>query len=159
MLARFYEENFSTVYGYLLCLCGDPALAEELTAETFSKALAQLHRYDPKYKPSTWLCTIGRNLLYNEYRRRKKLLALEEAAWVSVPSAENAHLNKETIRQIQHILKALPPESGQLFRMRLQGMSFRQISLALDKTENWARVTYYRIKQKIRAEMEDNDEL
>lgn len=159
MFERFYKENYPVVYGYLLSLCGDPVLAEEITAEAFSRALEQFHRYNSKYKPSTWLCTIGRNLLYNEYRRRKKLLTLEEAAWVSVPSAENAHLTKETIRQIQHILKALPPESGQLFRMRLQGMSFRQISLALNRTENWARVTYYRIKQKIRAEMEDYDEL
>ena len=159
MFERFYKENYPVVYGYLLSLCGDPVLAEELTAETFSRALEQFHRYNSKYKPSTWLCTIGRNLLYNEYRRRKKLLTLDEAAWVSVPPAETAYLNRETICQIQDILKTLPPESGQLFRMRLQGLSFRQISFALDRTENWARVTYYRIKQKIRAEMEVNNEL
>lgn len=155
MLARFYEENYSTVYGYLLCLCGDPALAEELAAETFSKALGQLHRYDPKYKPSTWLCTIGRNLLYNEYRRRKRLFPLDEAAWASIPSAESAYLQKETVQQILDKVKDLPPEQGQLFRMRLQGMSFREIGDALNHSENWARVTYYRIKHKIKAEMEE----
>lgn len=155
MLARFYEENYSTVYGYLLCLCGDPALAEDLTAETFSKALSQLHRYDPKYKPSTWLCTIGRNLLYNEYRRRKKLVPLDEAAWTSIPSAETAYLQNETVQQILDKVKDLPPEQGQLFRMRLQGMSFREIGDALNRSENWARVTYYRIKHKIRTEMEE----
>lgn len=155
MLARFYEENYSTVYGYLLCLCGDSALAEELTAETFSKALSQLHRYNPKYRPSTWLCTIGRNLLYNEYRRRKKLTALEDAAWASIPSAETAYLQKETVQQILDKVKVLPPEQRQLFRMRLQGMSFREIGFALNRSENWARITYYRIKHKIKAEMEE----
>jgi len=155
MLERFYKENYSVVYGYLLSLCGDPVLAEELTAETFSKALHQLHRYDPKYKPSTWLCTIGRNLLYNEYRRRKKLTALEDADWVSVPSAEAAYIQKELVRHIRSYLKVLPSEQQQLFRMRLQGMSFRDIGLALNKNENWARVTYYRIKHKIRTEMEE----
>ena len=155
MLERFYKENYSVVYGYLLCLCGDPTLAEELTAETFSKALHQLHRYDPKYKPSTWLCTIGRNLLYNEYRRRKKLTALEDADWVSAPSVEAAYIQQELVQQIRSCLKSLPSEQQQLFRMRLQGMSFRDIGLALNKNENWARVTYYRIKHKIRAEMEE----
>ena len=130
-------------------------MAEELTAETFSKALHQLHRYDPKYKPSTWLCTIGRNLLYNEYRRRKKLASLEDTAWASVPSAEAAYLQKESVQQILDKIRALPPELGQLFRMRLCGMSFREIGSALNQSENWARVTYYRLKHKIRAEMEE----
>ena len=155
MLTRFYEENYFTVYGYLLCLCGDPALAEELTAETFFKALAQLHRYDPKYKASTWLCTIGRNLLYNEYRRHKKLVPFEAADWASIPSTETAYLQRETVQQILDKVKALPPEQGQLFRMRLQGMSFREIGNILNRSENWTRVTYYRIKHKIRTEMEE----
>lgn len=155
MLETFYKENYPVVYGYLLSLCGDPDLAEELTAETFSRAIGQLHRYNCKYKPSTWLCTIGRNLLYNEYRRLKKLTSLEEATWLSSPPAEAETLKKETVRQIQDILITLSPENRQLFRMRLQGMSFREIGLALGKSESWSRVTYYRIKQKIRKEMEE----
>lgn len=154
MLEIFYKENYPILYGYLLSLCGDPLLAEELTAETFFRAIRQLYRYNPKYKPSTWLCTIGRNLLYNEYRRRKKFTALEEVTWGNGSSTETAYLQKETIRQILDILKALPPEQEQLFRMRLQGMSFREVGLALGRSENWARVTYYRIKHKIRADLE-----
>ena len=155
MLERFYKENYSIVYGYLLSLCGDPALAEELTAETFSRALENLHRYDPEYKPSTWLCTIGRNLLYSEYRRRKKLASLEEAPLTGFPSPEAAYLQTETVREILEHLRSFPPEHRQLFRMRMNGTDFRSIGMALGKSENWARVTYYRIKQKIRAEMEE----
>lgn len=154
MLEAFYKENYPVVYGYLLSLCGDPDLAEELTAETFTRAIEQLHRYNSKYKPSTWLCTIGRNLMYNEYRRRKKYASFEEAVWLSFPSAEAEYLKKETILQIQELLKTQTPDNGQLFRMRLQGLSFREIGLALGKTENWARVTYFRVKSKILQEME-----
>ena len=156
MIERFYKENYSVVYGYLLNLCGNPDLAEEVASETFSKALSQLHRYDPNYKPSTWLCTIGRNLLYNEYRRRNKLSDLVETTLDIVPSAESIYLQKETPLQIKDILRTLPPELRQLFQMRLQGQSFHNIGLALGKSENWARVTYYRIKQKIRSEMEED---
>ena len=155
MLARFYEENYSVVYGYLLCLCNNPDLAEELTAETFCKALSQLHRYDSRYKPSTWLCTIGRNLLYNEYRRNRKFTALDDAVPENIPSAETAYLQTETVRQILVVLKAFPEKQQLLFQMRLRGMSFRQIGAALNQSENWARVTYYRIKHKIKAEMEE----
>ena len=59
------------------------------------------------------------------------------------------------MQQILDKVKALPPEQGQLFRMRLQGMSFREIGNVLNRSENWTRVTYYRIKHKIRTEMEE----
>lgn len=70
MLEAFYRDNYRIVYGYLLSLCANPSLAEELTAETFYKALLHIDRYDPRYKASTWLCTIGKNLFLNECRRK-----------------------------------------------------------------------------------------
>ena len=88
VMEDFYRENYPIVYGYLLALCGDPALAEELTAATFCRAVEKVDTYDPRFKPSTWLCTIGRNLFLNECRRKKKLTALEAAEHITAPSAE-----------------------------------------------------------------------
>jgi len=62
VLEAFYKENYPIVRGYLLSLSGDPWTAEELAAETFLKALERIDTYDPRYRPSTWLCTIARNL-------------------------------------------------------------------------------------------------
>ena len=154
MPEQFYRENYRIVYGYILSLCGDPSLAEELAAETFSRAVAKIDVYDARCKPSTWLCTIARNLFLNECRRKRKLTALEAAEYIAAPSAEAVVMERETLEEIWRILKEAAYEHRQVFLMRLEGMAFRDIGLALGKTENWARVTYFRIKSKILQEME-----
>ena len=153
-MEEFYRENYPIVYGYLLALCGDPSLAEELTAATFCRAVEKVHTYDAHFKPSTWLCTIGRNLFLNECRRKKKLTALEAAEHITAPSAETVVMEQETLEEVWRLLQGASYEARQVFLMRLEGMAFRDIGLALDKTENWARVTYFRIKSKILQEME-----
>lgn len=154
MIEAFYRENYRIVYGYLLSLCGDAAQAEELTAETFCRAVEKIGTYDARYKPSTWLCTIGRNLFLNECRRRKKMEPLDAADHMVAPSAEAVQLQKETLEEIWVILRRCDGIQRQVFIMRLEGMPFRDIGLALGKSENWARVTYFRVKGKILQEME-----
>lgn len=150
----FYRENYPIVYGYLLALCGDPAQAEELTAATFCRAVEKVDTYDPRFKPSTWLCTIGRNLFLNECRRKRKLTELEATEYITAPSAEAVVLEQETLEEVWRSLQNFSYEARQVFLMRLEGMPFRDIGLALGETENWARVTYFRIKSKILKEME-----
>ena len=154
MLETFYRENYHIVYGYLLSLCGDPSLAEELTAETFFRAVERIGRYDAQYKPSTWLCTIGRNLFLNYCRKRRKLTSLEAAEYMAVPSAEALYMQKETWEEIWSLLQRCKPEFRQVFIMRLEGMRFAEIALALGKSESWARVTFFRLKSQILREME-----
>lgn len=154
MIEAFYREHFHIVYGYLLSLCGDRHLAEELASAAFLRAAEYIDRYDPRYQPSTWLCTIARNLYYNECKRRKCLVPLEEAPELAAPSPEVLCIRREQVRAIIHASEKLPPLQRQVFYMRLEGMRFGDIALALGKTENWARVTYFRAKNKILAEVE-----
>ena len=154
MLEAFYRDNYRIVYGYLLSLCGDPAVAEDLAAETFLKAMERIDSFDPRYKASTWLCTIGRNLYINHSKRKKRELPLEDAMVCTAPSPEVLYLQREQARQVIEAAKNLPPEQRQVLFMRLEGMAFRDIGLALGKTETWARVTYFRVKSKILQETE-----
>lgn len=154
MIESFYRENYRIVYGYLLSLCGDPTQAEELTAETFCRAVEKIGTYDARFKPSTWLCTIARNLFLNECRRRKKLTGLEAAEYMAAPSAEAVVMERERLAALWHRLQSFACEPRQVFLMRLEGMAFRNIGLALGKTENWARVTYFRVKSKLLEEVE-----
>ena len=155
MLETFYKENYPIVRGYLLSLCGDPWLAEDLAAETFLKAIEKIDTYDSRYQPSTWLCTIGRTLYINECKRKKRQLPLEEELLCPLPSPETLLIQREQARIVIEAAQKLPPEQRRILFMRLQGMSFRGIGLALGKTENWARVTYFRAKSKILSEMEE----
>ncbi len=154
MLETFYRENYHIVYGYLLSLCGDPSLAEELTAETFFRAVERIGRYDAQYKPSTWLCTIGRNLFLNYCRKKRRMTTLDAAENMVAPSAEALYMKKEQLEEIWSLLQRCRPEQRQLFIMRLEGMPFAEIASALGKSESWARVTYFRLKSQILREME-----
>ena len=155
MLHSFYRDHYRIVYGYLLSLCGDPVLAEDLASETFLKAIEHIDTYDPSYKASTWLCTIGRNLYINQRKRRHRHVPLSEAAACTAPSPETLYLQKEQAQQVIAAAKRLPEAHRQVLFMRLEGMRFREIALALGKTESWARVTYYRAKSKILTETEE----
>lgn len=151
---EIYEENYPIVYGYLLSLCGDIPLAEDLAAETFFKAFLHPRRYDGRCKLSTWLCTIGRNLYLNERKRQLLSRRLSPPPTTS-PSPEELLLEKEQISELYRAAQRLEAPGCQVFFMRLEGLSFRQIGEALGKTENWARVTFYRAKVKIQERMED----
>ena len=74
---KIYKENYKLVYGYLLKLCKNSSLAEELTAETFYKALEYYENYQHKGYTSTWLCEIAKNLYYKHYNKRKRNINLE----------------------------------------------------------------------------------
>ena len=76
-LEQFYRENYRIVYGYLLSLCGNEAWAEDLTSETFLKAIAKIDSYDGSRKPSTWLCAIGKNLYLDQRKRHKGQVSLD----------------------------------------------------------------------------------
>ena len=155
MLESFYRENYPIVYGYLLSLCGDRHQAEELTAQVFLKAAEKLHTYDPKYRPSTWLCTIGRNLYINEQKRRHRTVPLEGDLPCTAPSPETLYIQKEQAKAVLDAARKLEELPRRVLFLRIQGLSFKSIAAVLGKTENWARVTFYRAKAKILKELED----
>lgn len=155
-IERFYEENYRIVYGYLFSLCLDPHTAEDLTSEVFLKAIQKINSFDGKVKASTWLCTIGRNLFLNEVRKRSRHTSLEEHILIDPDDPETRFIQKEQLQELLRIVTALEAQKRSVFLMRSQGMRFREIGAALGKTENWARVTYFRTKEQIIKEMEES---
>ena len=153
-LERFYRENYHIVFGYLLSLCGNPALAEDLTSETFLKAIAKIGSYDGSVKPSTWLCAIGKNLYLNERKRFRRHVTLDSVVIAEDDTMEERIIEKDTAKRIEQLSRKLEDPKNQVFAMRLNGLSFREIGEALGKTENWARVTFFRAKNEILAELE-----
>lgn len=155
MPEAFYKENYPIVYGYLLSLCGDPALAEDIAAEAFLKAMEKIDTYDSRCKPATWLCTIGRNLFLNHQKKASRHVPLDENMISPVPGPEEQVFHSSLLKALMNAAKELPSATQQVLFMRLEGLHFRQIGLALGRTENWARVTYFRAKAKLFKEMEE----
>ena len=153
-LEQFYKENYRIVYGYLYSLCGSHAWAEDLTSETFLKAITRIDSFDGKGKPSTWLCTIGKNLYLNERKRHSRHVPLDSVVIAEEGTMEEKYIEKDTAEAIRRLSKELDETKQQLFTMRLNGMSFKDIGDALGKSENWARVTFFRVRNEILDRLE-----
>ena len=157
---RLYRDCAPTVYRFLLSLCGDASLAEELTGETFYRAWLHIGRFRGDCKPATWLCQIARNALYKELRRRNRHVPWEQAeANLPGPDMADALADREQASAIYSLARSLSEPYREVFLLRaLGGMTFREVGAALGRTENWAKVTYYRAKNKLIEQMEAQDE-
>jgi len=153
-LEQFYKENYRIVYGYLYSLCGNRTWAEDLTSETFLKAISRIDSFDGKGKPSTWLCTIGKNLYLNERKRHKRHVPLDSVVIAEEGTMEERYIDKDTAEAIRRLSQELDEVKQRLFTMRLNGMSFKDIGDALGKSENWARVTFFRVRNEILDRLE-----
>ena len=72
-IEKIYKEYSKIVYKYLFCLTNNKDISEELTQETFYKAILKIDTFKGKCKMSVWLCQIARNLWYNTYKKQKKI--------------------------------------------------------------------------------------
>lgn len=148
-----YNKYFRDVYRYALALTKNESLAEEITQETFFKALKSIDQFDGRCRLYVWLCQIAKNTYFTMHQ--KEIRQLQELELRDILSFEDKLLNKETAFDIHKVLHRLEEPYKEVFSLRTFGeLSFRQIGQLFDKTESWARVTYHRAKLKIREELE-----
>ena len=150
-----YNLYFRDVYRYAVSLCRNESVAEEITQETFYKALEKLGGFDGKCKVSVWLCQIAKNTYISMCRRNKHLDSNADTALLSVGgSIEDSFCDRETAFAIHKVLHALEEPYKEVFSLRIFGeLSFRQIGELFGRTETWARVTYHRAKLRIKEEL------
>lgn len=150
-----YAVYFNDVYRYLLSLSGSESVAEELTSETFFRAMDALGRFRGECSVRVWLCQIAKNLYLSHLRREKRLAPLEEQELPQEDCSRAVEDHSEAER-IQQLLHALREPYREVFMWRVYGeKSFRDIGKLFGKTENWACVTYHRARRMIREGLED----
>lgn len=153
-MEEIYRAHAQTVYRYLLSLTRDADLSEELTQETFYQAVRSIERFDGSCKVSTWLCAIAKNAL-SAYRRKHQTEELPEEFPSPAASPEAAALESSGRLELLKKLHALEGDSREVLYLRLfRGLSFREIGDVFSRTENWARVSYYRGREKLKKELE-----
>lgn len=156
-MEEVYKEHAQTVYRFLLSKTGDGGLSEELTQETFYQAIKSIDRYDGSCKMSTWLCAIAKNQLFVYRKKHPPQETFEELA-DTVPSAESDYFAAGNKVAVLRHLHGLEEPVREVLYLRLFGdLSFREIGDICGKTENWARVTYYRGREKLRKEMKSDE--
>ena len=149
---EIYEECFETVYKYLFCLTHNSDISEELTQETFYRAVKKIDTYNGKCKISVWLCQIAKHLWYNQCRKNKRIVDTDETFDIEDPqNLEEQFIAGEEKVSLYKKMQNLDEKTREVMYLRITGeLSFKEIGEILGKTENWARVTFYRGKSKLK---------
>ncbi|MDD3347176.1 sigma-70 family RNA polymerase sigma factor [Oscillibacter sp.] len=150
-----YNLYFKDVYRYALSLCKNEMLAEELTQETFFKALKGIDSFDGTCKLYVWLCQIAKNTYFSVYKKGQRTETdadLERLASAAGP--EEDQIKKAEAFELHKRLHTLAEPYKEVFSLRLFGeLSFAQIAELFGKTESWARVTYHRARLKMKEDL------
>ncbi len=158
-IEEIYKEYFETVYKYLFCLTHNSDLSEELTQETFYRAVISINSFRGDCKMSVWLCQIAKNLWCDELKRNRKTENIDEKNFEFFSSdndLENNAVSKEEKVNLYKKMQKLDDLTREVMYLRITGeLSFKEIGDILNKTENWARVTFYRGKTKIKEDKEN----
>lgn len=161
-IQEVYEQYFTVVYRYLLSLSHNIHIAEELTQETFFKALKKVDDFRGDCDLRVWLCKISKNTYYDYLKKNKKYAPeSQDEKEESFPSDLLQNFSdKETALQVHKVLHRLSEPYKEVFSLRVFGeLSFAEISSLFGKSESWARVTYHRACKKIREELSHEDQL
>lgn len=154
-IEQIYKEYSKMVNKYLFCLTRDSDVAEELTQETFYKAIKKLDTYRGESKISVWLCQIAKSIWYNELKKRKRIIAIEDNELINlsiINDIEEIIIEDDTKKNLYKEIDKLEEPMKKIIYLRIVGeMSFKEISQLLGKSENWARVNFYRAKQKLKG--------
>ena len=151
-----FEEYYEDVLRFLRGLSRDEYLAEELTQETFCRAMKSIHSFRGDCDLRIWLCSIAKNLFFT-YRKKQQRVVSGEA--LNEYESEEKMLvqimaDRETAKQIHRILHDLNEPYKEIFSLRIFGeLSFKEIAELFQKSEHWACVTYHRAKEMIRKEL------
>lgn len=152
---KLFSENREFIFKYLMKMTRDFSLSEELTQETFFRAYMNYSSLRDKSKASVWLCQIAKNTYYAWYNEQKKKGTLDELeALDGARNIEDEFVQKELSQKALMYLHDLEEPYKEVFMLCVfGGFSLKDISLVFGKSESWARVTFYRAKQKLLERM------
>ena len=138
-----YRLYFRDVFLFLQGLTHNEALAEELTQETFFKALDGLKDYDDRQDVRAWLFTVARNAYYSHCRRTKRTAPLEDAETAPADTPDIAQLlvDRDAAFTVHQCLHTLDEPYKEVFSLRVFGeLPFERIGLIFGHNAAWARV-------------------
>lgn len=156
-MEEIYKQYSNTVYKYLFCLTHSEDISEDLTQETFAIAVKEINKFKGNCKISVWLCQIAKHLWYKKLKKEKKEKNVSfeelESEIIEIESTEETICKQEENLKLFNNIQKLDNVSKEIIYLRMFGnLNFIEIGEILGKTANWARVTFYRAKQKIKEE-------
>lgn len=153
---EIYKTYFNDVYFYIIGLSKNPGIAEEITSETFFRAIKALDSFKGNCEIRVWLCQIAKNCYFSYLRENKR--QIDEFPEIEGSSSDfrDKLEDRESAMKIHTALHNLSEPYKEVFMLRVfSELSFRRIGEIFGKSENWACVVYYRAKKKLQEQTED----
>ena len=155
-MEEVYSKYSDIVYKYVFCLTGNEDTTEEIVQETFLVAVKDINKFRGDCKISTWLCQISKYLWYKRLKKHKKEISLDtlENSLFLEGSIEENFCDKESKIQLFKKLQNLDEDTKNVMYLRIFGnFEYNEIAEIMNKTSNWARVVFFRGKQKLKEEL------
>ena len=153
---KLFDAYYMKVFSYAMTLTRDRTQAEEITQDTFFRAFATKRRFRGESDEGTWLCAIAKNFFLDKRRRRSRYKTISDDVPDPGKDVEKIVEDRDSSFQIHLVLHQLEEPYREVFMLRVFGeLSFREIGIIFKRTENWARVTYYRARMKLRERISE----
>ena len=159
-IEQLYNTYFNDVYLYILRLSGDENIAEDITSDSFFKAMKSIDSFRGDCDVRVWLCQIAKNCYYSYLKKSKRTDLVEDEKMAEIadhsPNAHEMYEKREEVEKIQRVLHKIDEPYKEVFMWRTYAeLSFKDIAAIFGKNENWACVTYHRARKKILERMEE----
>lgn len=156
---KIYNIYFNDVFRYIRRLSGNEHIAEEITADTFFKAMSVIDSFRGDCDIRVWLCQIARNSYLSYLKKSARIDHVEDVELLNIAdpdaSVEERLVRQDEVVQVQKALHDIPDPYKEVFMWRVFAeLSFKQIGQMFSKSENWACVTYHRARTKIKERLE-----
>lgn len=158
-IEKVYRIYFNDLYRFLLYLCKNKEVAQDICSESFIRAMKNIENVEDS-KVKSYLFEIGKNTYYNYYKKNKRILFAEniEDFDLALESFEKDLLKKESLTRLEIAINKLDTPYKDVVKLRLNDLSFKEIGQIYKKDQNWACVVFYRAKEKLKNLMEDYNE-
>lgn len=152
-IEEIYAQHFESVYRYVFSLCRNETTAEDITSETFLKAIKAIDGFKGDCSVKVWLCQIAKNTYFSLLKKTRGEAFLDPEAEIESEASDFTErlLDKASALEIHRCLRGLEEPYKEVFSLRTFGeLSFAEIAELFGKTDSWARVTYHRSKIKLK---------
>lgn len=158
-IEKIYRIYFDDLYRFLLYLCKNKEVAQDICSESFIRAMKNIENVEDS-KVNSYLFQIGKNTYYNYYKKNKRILLTDsiEDFDLALESFEKDLLKKESLTRLEIAINKLDTPYKDVVKLRLNDLSFKEIGEIYKKDQNWACVVFYRAKEKLKNLMEDYNE-
>ena len=158
-MEEIYKKYCTPLKKYVLSLCRNTSFADDIVSETFYRAIINIVTFDGN-NLFAWLCVIARNLYFNQLKKKENNTAsLDDEDFIEIASSsdvENDVIKRVQQQKLTECISALTKTEREVVNLRIYAdLTFNEIGRVLNKSENWARVTFYRSKEKLKGMMID----